>query len=90
MRAGVAKTREPKSVTAAIWRRGQWDIVGDRSDKGALEVEIIEDVVVYASELLKFELDAWNLSRRATSSSCKKGRSRMSAILWHSSACAGG
>ena len=90
MRAGVAKTREPKSATAAIWWRGQWDIVGDRSDKGALEVEIIEDVVVYASESLKFELDAWNLSRRATSLSCKKGCSRMSAILWRSSACTGG
>ena len=36
--------------------RGLWDIVGDRSDKGALEVEIVEDVVVYASESLEFEL----------------------------------
>ena len=40
-----------------IQRRGQWDIVGDRGDKGALEVEIIEDAVVYASELLEFKLD---------------------------------
>ena len=37
--------------------RGLWDIVGDRSNKGALEVEIVEDVVVYASESLEFELD---------------------------------
>ena len=57
MGAGVAKTREPKSVTAGIWRRGQWDVVGDRRDKGALEVEIVEDTVVYASESLEFELD---------------------------------
>ena len=57
MRAGVAKTREPKSVTVGIWWRGRWDVVGDRRDKGALEVEIVEDTVVYASESLKFELD---------------------------------
>ena len=49
--------REPKSVMAGIWRRGQWDVVGDRRDKGALEVEIVEDTVVYASESLGFELD---------------------------------
>ena len=54
---GVVKTREPKSVMAGIWRRGWWDIVGDRRDKGALEVEIVEDAVVYASESLEFELD---------------------------------
>ena len=40
-----------------IQRRGQWDVVGDRRNKGALEVEIVEDVVVYASESLEFELD---------------------------------
>ena len=49
--------REPKSVTAGIWRRGWWDVVGDRRDKGALEVEIVEDTVVYPSESLEFELD---------------------------------
>ena len=54
---GVAKTREPKSVTAGIRRRGRWDVVGDRGNKGALEVEIVEDTVVYASELLEFELE---------------------------------
>ena len=42
---------------AGIRQRGQWDIVGDRRDKGALEVEIVEDTVVYASESLEFELD---------------------------------
>ena len=57
MGAGVAKTREPKSVTAGIWWRGQWDVVGDRGNKGALEVEIVEDAVVYASESLKFKLE---------------------------------
>ena len=54
---GVAEMREPKSVTVGIWGRGRWDVVGDRRDKGALEVEIVEDTVVYASESLKFELD---------------------------------
>ena len=49
--------RELKSVTVGIWRRGWWDVVGDRRDKGALEVEIVEDTVVYASESLEFELD---------------------------------
>ena len=51
------KTREPKSVTAGIWRRGRWDVIGDRGNKGALEVEIVEDAVVYASEPLEFELE---------------------------------
>ena len=49
--------REPKSVMAGIRWRGRWDVVGDRRDKGALEVEIVEDMVVYASESLGFELD---------------------------------
>ena len=40
-----------------IWRRGRWDVIGDRGNKGALEVEIVEDVVVYASESLEFELE---------------------------------
>ena len=57
MGVGVAKTREPKSVTAGIRRRGWWGIVGDRGNKGALEVEIVEDAVMYASELLEFELE---------------------------------
>ena len=57
MGAGVAKTREPKSVTAGIWQRGRWDVIGDRGNKGALEVEIVEDAVVYASESLEFELE---------------------------------
>ena len=51
------KTREPKSVTAGVQWRGRWDVVKDRRDKGALEVEIVEDVVVYASESLEFKLE---------------------------------
>ena len=54
---GVAKTREPKSVTAGIQRREWQEVVRDRGNKRALEVEIVEDVVVYASELLEFKLD---------------------------------
>ena len=49
--------REPESVMAGIWWRGRWDVVGNRRDKGALEVEIVEDAVVYASESLEFELN---------------------------------
>ena len=51
------KTREPKSVTVGIRWRGRWDVIGDRGNKGALEVEIVEDAVVYASESLEFELE---------------------------------
>ena len=40
-----------------IRQRGRWDVIGDRGNKGALEVEIVEDVVVYASESLEFELE---------------------------------
>ena len=57
MGAGVAKTREPKSVMEGIWQRGWWDVIGDRGNKGALEVEIVEDAVVYASESLEFKLE---------------------------------
>ena len=49
--------REPKSVTVGIQQRGRWGIVRDRRNKAALEVEIVEDAVMYASELLKFKLD---------------------------------
>ena len=42
---------------AGIQQRGRWDVIGDRGNKRALEVEIVEDVVVYASELLEFELE---------------------------------
>ena len=54
---GVAETREPKSVTAGVRQRGRWDVIGDRGNKGALEVEVVEDTVVYASESLEFELE---------------------------------
>ena len=54
MGAGFLEMREPKSVMAGIQR---WGVIGDRRDKGALEVEIVEDAVVYASESLEFKLD---------------------------------
>ena len=54
---GVAEMREPKSVMAGIRWRWRWDVVRDRGNKGALEVEIVEDAVVYASESLEFELE---------------------------------
>ena len=54
---GLLETTKPKSVTAGIRRRGWWDIIGFGRDEGELEVEIVEDTVVYASESLKFELE---------------------------------
>ena len=42
---------------AGIWWRGRWDVIGFSGDKGELEVEIVEDTVMYASESLEFELE---------------------------------
>ena len=56
VRVGLLETREAKSVTAGIRRRGQWDVIGDRSDERELEIEVIEDPVVDGSEVLEFEL----------------------------------
>ena len=56
MGAGLLETREPKSVTAGIRRRGRWDVIGDRSDEREHEIEVIEDLVVDGSEVLEFEL----------------------------------
>ena len=54
---GFLETREPKSVMVGIRRRGWWDVIGDRSDEGKLEVEVIEDPVVDSSESLEFKLE---------------------------------
>ena len=54
--AGSLETTKPKSVTAGIRRRGQWDVIGFGRDEGKFEIEIVEDAVVYASESLEFEL----------------------------------
>ena len=54
---GFLETREPKSVMVGIRRRGQWDVIGDQSDEGKLEVEVVEDPVVDSSELLEFKLE---------------------------------
>ena len=40
-----------------IRQRGQWDVVRDRGNKRAPEVEVVEDTVVYGSEPLEFELE---------------------------------
>ena len=55
--AGLLETTKPKSVTAGIRRRGRRDVIGFGRDEGELEVEIVEDAVVYASESLEFELE---------------------------------
>ena len=46
--------------------RGRWDVIRFGGDKGELEVEIIEDTVMYASESLEFELEV------ACSKPCEK------------------
>ena len=84
--AGLLETREPKSVTAGIRRRGRWDVIWDRGDERELEVKVVEDLVVDGSMPVRCSSSSWvfrarNLSRSATSSSWRKGRSRMSAIL---------
>ena len=50
------ETREPKSVMAGIQWRGQWDVIWDRGNERELEVEVVEDLVVDSSKVLKFEL----------------------------------
>ena len=55
--AGLLETTKPKLVTAGIRRRGRWDVIGLGRDEGKLEVEIVEDAVVYASESLEFKLE---------------------------------
>ena len=55
--AGLLETTKPKSVRAGIRGWGGWVVIGFGRDEGKLEVEIVEDVVVYASESLEFELE---------------------------------
>ena len=57
MGVGLLETRELKSVTAGIWQRGRWDIIGNRGDERELEIEIVEDSVVNSSESLEFKLE---------------------------------
>ena len=54
---GFLETRKPKSVTAGIQWRGEWDVIRDRGNKRELKVKIVEDTVVYGSEVLKFKLN---------------------------------
>ena len=53
---GLLETREPKSVTAGIRWRGQWDVIGDRRDERELEVQVKKDAVVDSGEAVKLEL----------------------------------
>ena len=39
-----------------IRQRGWWDVIRDRSDERELEVEVVEDLVVDGSKVLKFKL----------------------------------
>ena len=54
--AGSLETTEPKSVTAGIWQRGQWDVVGFRGDKGELEIQVVKDTMVDGGKVPEFEL----------------------------------
>ena len=54
--AGSLETTKPKSVTAGIQRRGQWDVVGFGGDKGKLEIQVIKDTMVDCGEVLEFKL----------------------------------
>ena len=56
MGAGSLETTKPKSVTAGIRRRGQWDVVGFSGDKWELEIQAIKDTMVDCGEVLEFEL----------------------------------
>ena len=47
---------KPKSVTAGIWRRGWWDVIGFGGDKGELEIQVVKDAMVDCGEVLEFEL----------------------------------
>ena len=47
---------KPKSVTAGIRRRGQWDVVRFGGDKGELEIQVVKDAMVDCGEVLEFEL----------------------------------
>ena len=53
---GLLETTKPKLVTAGIWRRGWWDVIGFGGDKWELEVQVVKDTVVDCSEVLEFEL----------------------------------
>ena len=53
---GLLEMREPKSVMAGMWRRGQWDVIRLRGDEQELKVEVVKDAVVYSSEVLELEL----------------------------------
>ena len=57
MGVGFLETREPKSVTAGIQWRGEWDVIRDRGNKRELKVKIVENTVVYGSEVLEFKLN---------------------------------
>ena len=53
---GSLETTKLKSVTAGIWQRGWWDVVGFGGDKGKLEIQVVKDAMVDCSEVLEFEL----------------------------------
>ena len=39
-----------------IWWRGWWDVIGDGRDERELEVQVVEDTVMYSGEVLEFKL----------------------------------
>ena len=56
MGTGLLEMTKLKLVMVGVWQRGQWNVIRDGGNKRELEVEIVEDTVVYSSKVLKFEL----------------------------------
>ena len=56
MGASSLEMTKPKLVMAGVQQRGWWDVIGFWWDERELEVQIVEDAVVYCSEVLKLEL----------------------------------
>ena len=66
---GSLEMTKPKSVTAGIRRRGQWDVVRFGGDKWELEVQVIKDTMVDCSvERQEYFFPSYTLPflRRAT------------------------
>ena len=53
---GLLETTKPKSVTAGIQQRGQWDVIGFSRDEGKLEIQVEKDTMVDGGEVLELEL----------------------------------
>ena len=53
---GPLETTKPKSVTAGIQQRGQWDVVRFERNEWEFEIQVVKDLMVDGHELVKLEL----------------------------------